>query len=96
MAARASAALEPSGPPAWAMSGRPPPPLPPVLSEATRTRSTALNLSVRSLVTATTMPSLPSAEALATATTPKPVAALVGERLRVFHIDAGDVRRRAS
>src|SRR5690606_11779825 len=29
MAARAASALEPSGPPAWAMSGRPPPPLPP-------------------------------------------------------------------
>src|SRR3981189_2201352 len=42
IAASAAAALAPSGPPACAMSGRPPPPLPPSASEATRTRSTAL------------------------------------------------------
>ena len=42
IAASAASALAPSGPPACAMSGRPPPPLPPSASEATRTRSTAL------------------------------------------------------
>ena len=38
----AASALEPSGPPACAMSGRPPPPLPPSASAPLRTRSTAL------------------------------------------------------
>jgi hypothetical protein len=42
IAESAASALAPSGPPACAMSGRPPPPLPPSASEATRTRSTAL------------------------------------------------------
>ena len=37
----AASALEPSGPPACAMSGLPPPPLPPSTSDALRTRSTA-------------------------------------------------------
>src|SRR3546814_3050042 len=34
-------------PPAWAMSGRPPPPLPPSAAAPTRTRSTALIRAVR-------------------------------------------------
>ena len=38
----AASALAPSGPPACAMSGRPPPPLPPSASAPLRTRSTAL------------------------------------------------------
>ena len=42
IADNAALALAPSGPPACAMSGRPPPPLPPSASDATRTRSTAL------------------------------------------------------
>ena len=41
-AASASRVFAPSGPPAWAMSGRPPPPLPPSAAEPRRTRSTAL------------------------------------------------------
>src|SRR5258708_4810441 len=68
----AASALEPSGPPACAMSGRPPPPLPPSASDATRTRSTALKRDVRSLVTPTTTPALPSSETLTMATTPEP------------------------
>ncbi len=42
IAARAASSAVASGPPAWARSGRPPPPLPPSFSLATRTRSTAL------------------------------------------------------
>src|SRR6202790_3277586 len=42
IAESAAFALAPSGPPACARSGRPPPPLPPSASDATRTRSTAL------------------------------------------------------
>ncbi len=71
MASRAAAGLPLSGPPAWAMSGRPPPPLPPIASAATRTRSTALIRPVRSSVTPTTMEALPSAAATK-ATTPEP------------------------
>ncbi len=41
MASSAASALAPSGPPACAMSGLPPPPLPPSTSDALRTRSTA-------------------------------------------------------
>ena len=50
----------PSGPPACAMSGRPPPPLPPTAADAARTSSTALNRPVRSCDTPTTMLALPS------------------------------------
>ena len=42
IAESAASALAPSGPPACAMSGRPPPPLPPSASAAILTRSTAL------------------------------------------------------
>ena len=42
MAASAASAFDPSGPPACAMSGRPPPPLPPSASAPLRTKSTAL------------------------------------------------------
>ena len=42
IASSAACALEPSGPPACAMSGRPPPPLPPSAAAPTLTRSTAL------------------------------------------------------
>src|SRR5713226_9299042 len=72
IALRAASAFEPSGPPACAMSGRPPPPLPPSASAPLRTRSTAEKRAVRSAVTPTTRPALPSGEALATATTPDP------------------------
>src|SRR5262249_56266096 len=58
------------------MSGRPPPPLPPSASAPLRTSSTALNRSVRSVVTPTTSPPLPSGAVLATATTPDPSLAL--------------------
>ena len=44
MASSAASACEPLGPPAWAMSGRPPPPLPPSAAAPARTRSTALIL----------------------------------------------------
>src|SRR6476620_1008513 len=54
----AALALAPSGPPACAMSGRPPPPLPPSASEAILTRFTALKRAVRSAVTPTTTPAL--------------------------------------
>ena len=42
MAASAASAFDPSGPPACAISGRPPPPLPPSASAPLRTKSTAL------------------------------------------------------
>src|ERR1035441_3796509 len=51
IALSASSALEPSGPPACAMSGRPPPPMPPSTSAPFFTRSTALKRLVRSSVT---------------------------------------------
>src|SRR5262249_29978437 len=72
IAESAAAALAPSGPPACAMSGRPPPPLPPSASEATRTRLTALKREVRSGVTPTTTPALPSSVTPTMATTPDP------------------------
>src|SRR5258705_203364 len=72
MAASAASAFEPSGPPACAMSGRPPPPLPPSASAPRRTRSTALKRPVRSSVTPTTMPALPSSVTPTMATTPEP------------------------
>src|SRR3981189_2013058 len=72
IAVSAAVALAPSGPPACAMSGRPPPPLPPSASEATRTRSTALKREVRSLVTPTTTPALPSSVTPTMATPPEP------------------------
>src|SRR5436190_1559287 len=69
----AASALAPSGPPACAMSGRPPPPLPPSTSEPLRTSSTALKREVRSAVTPTTMPALPSSVTPTMATTPEPI-----------------------
>ena len=75
-ASSASPALAPSGPPAWAMSGRPPPPLPPSAAEPSRTRSTALKRPVRSAVTATTRLALPSSPVAAIATTPEPTLCL--------------------
>src|SRR5882762_8027623 len=73
IAVNAAAALAPSGPAACAMSGRPPPPLPPSASEATRTRLTALNRETRSAVTPTTTPALPSSVTPMMATTPEPI-----------------------
>src|SRR5581483_7560783 len=58
MAASASEAFEVSGPPACAMSGRPPPPLPPSFSAPSFTKSTALIFLVRSSVTPTTSDAL--------------------------------------
>src|SRR3954453_10588562 len=72
IAASAASALAPSGPPAWAMSGRPPPPFPPSAAAAAFTRSTALKRDVRSSVTPTTMPALPSPVIPTSATTPEP------------------------
>jgi hypothetical protein len=67
-----SAAGMPAGslPPAWAMSGRPPP-RPPTFSAATLTRSPALKRSVRSLVTPAMRLTLPSLS-VASSTTPEP------------------------
>src|ERR1700761_7762343 len=73
IAASAASALAPSGPPACAMSGRPPPPLPPSASEPLRTSSTALKREVKSAVTPTTMPALPSSVTPMMATTPEPI-----------------------
>src|SRR5947199_5784 len=72
MAASAASALEPSGPPACAMSARPPPPLPPSTSAPLRTRSIAEKRDVRSSVTPTTTPALPSSVTPTMATTPEP------------------------
>src|SRR5690242_758915 len=69
----AASALAPSGPPACAMSGRPPPPLPPSTSAPFRTRSTALKRLVKSGVTPTTMPALPSSVTPTKATMPEPI-----------------------
>src|SRR6185369_9763336 len=52
-ASSASWAFEPSGPPPWAMSGRPPPPCPPSAATAALTSSTALTWPARSSVTPT-------------------------------------------
>src|SRR5262249_13655331 len=71
----ASSAFAPSGPPAWAMSGRPPPPLPPSAAAPAFTRSTALIFAVRSSVTPTTSEALPSSRAIST-TTPEPISFL--------------------
>src|SRR6185312_5537459 len=67
----AASAFEPSGPPACAMSARPPPPFPPRASAARRARSTALKRFTRSSVTPTTTPALPSALTPTIATTPE-------------------------
>src|SRR6202453_821317 len=75
-AASASFAFSPSGPPACAMSGRPPPPLPPNAAEPRRTRSTALKRAVMSAVTATTRLPLPSSPGATNATDPDPRLAL--------------------
>src|SRR5690242_5056716 len=72
MAASAASALDPSGPPACAMSGRPPPPLPPSTSAPFFTSSTALKRLIRSSVTPTTIPALPSAAVATIATIPDP------------------------
>src|SRR5207344_65324 len=76
IALSASSAFDPSGPPACAMSGRPPPPLPPSASAPFFTRSTALKRLVRSSVTPTTMPALPSSAVATMATTPEPTSFL--------------------
>src|SRR5262249_10051299 len=72
MALSAASALEPSGPPACAISARPPPPLPPSASAPLRTRSIAEKRDVRSAVTPTTTPALPSSVTPTMATTPEP------------------------
>src|SRR6187399_282355 len=76
IALSASSAFDPSGPPACAMSERPPPPLPPSASAPFLTSSTALKRLVRSSVTPTTMPALPSAAVATMATTPDPTCRL--------------------
>src|SRR5262249_42567143 len=68
----AASALEPSGPPACAISARPPPPLPPSASAPLRTRSIAEKRDVRSAVTPTTTPALPSSVTPTMATPPEP------------------------
>src|SRR6266566_4079860 len=72
IASSAASALEPSGPPACAMSARPPPPLPPSASAPLRTKSIAEKRDVRSAVTPTTTPALPSSVTPTMATTPEP------------------------
>src|SRR6516162_5555146 len=72
MAASAACACEPSGPPACAMSERPPPLLPPSATAPLRARSTAEKRAVRSSVTPTTMPALPSSLTPTMATIPEP------------------------
>src|SRR3984893_10230892 len=72
IAANAASAFDASGPPACAISGRPPPPLPPSASAPLRTKSTALKRLTRSSVTPTTMPALPSSVTPTMATTPEP------------------------
>ena len=96
IAASAASAAEPSGPPAWAMSGRPPPPLPPSFSAASRTKSTALNACVRSGVTPTTTPALPSAETADNGDDAGADALLAPRRpaIQVFHLDAGHGARK--
>ena len=91
IAASAASAFAPSGPPACAMSGRPPPPLPPSASAPLRTRSTALKCRVRSSVTPTTMPALPSSATPTIATTPEPICFLPSSArlLRSRMLDAG-------
>src|SRR6185295_502091 len=70
-ASSASCAFEPSGPPPWAMSGRPPPPCPPSAVTAALTRSTALTWPARSSVTPTATLARPSLTATRAAT-PEP------------------------
>ena len=91
----AASALEPSGPPACAMSGRPPPPLPPSASAPFCTRSTALKREVRSSVTPTTMPALPSSDTADNGDDAGAdlLLALVGEAAQVLELDAGDRAR---
>src|SRR5262245_65985955 len=72
IALSAASAFEPSGPPACAMSARPPPPFPPSASAPLRTRSMAEKRDVRSSVTPTTTPALPSSVTPTMATTPEP------------------------
>src|SRR5262249_56620237 len=72
IASIAALALEPSGPPACAKSGRPPPPLPPSASAPILTSSTALLAGVQSPVTPTARFALPSTVAPAVAPTPEP------------------------
>jgi hypothetical protein len=70
-----SAPLSPSGPPPWAMSGRPPPPCPPSAATAALTRSTALTLPPARSVTPTATEARPSLTATRAAT-PEPIRAL--------------------
>ena len=92
MAASAASALAPSGPPACAMSRRPPPPLPPSFSAPARTRLDRVEPAGEILGHADHDPGLAvigdaddgddaRAEALL---------ALVGEALQVLHLDARD------
>ena len=71
IASTASDAFAPSGPPAYAISGRPPPPLPPTAAAPARTRSTAEIVAVRSSVTPTATAALPSFTPIKAAT-PEP------------------------
>src|SRR6476661_6033790 len=97
IALSASSAFDPSGPPACAMSGRPPPPLPPSASAPFLTNSTALKRLVRSSVTPTTMPALPSAAVATMATTPDPTCRLPSSaRLRRSLSSMPDTARASS
>ena len=62
IAFKASLILSLSVPPAWAKSFLPPPPLPPSISEAILTNSTASYFETRFLVTPTARPTFSSKE----------------------------------
>ena len=66
-----SSILLTSTPPAWAKSGLPPPPFPPMISDPFFTKSTALYFLVKPSVIPTARPILPSLVANIT-TTPSP------------------------
>ena len=74
------------------MSGRPPPPLPPSASAPLRTRSTAEKRAVRSAVTPTTMPALPSSDLADDGDDAGAdlLLAFVGEAAQILEVDALD------
>ena len=90
-ASSASWALEPSGPPPCAISGRPPPPWPPSVATAAFTRSTALTWTARSSVTPTATLARPSLTAIsAPMPEPKTFLHVVNSRAQVLGIQAFD------
>ena len=92
MAAIASLALAPSGPPPWAMSGRPPPPCPPSAAVADLINVPAAKRPVRSSVTPMATVPLPSSPLSTMTTTPDPMRP--GEFL-VHRLETGEWVERA-